>query len=327
MKARIQWIVTLKTLMTFYVIIHHLSLYENNIWLYIPFGQGQFCVVVFWILSGYTTHLNYGNEISYTFLVNRAIALMPVFLMSLIVTYIFEFFHLGYFNNIDFKTLLGNILQLQDLDRHPGAFVPVYKINTPLWFVSYLTWFYIIFYVFRNQLIKPNLIVGLAIGFCSYLSYIVLPNPISHIGWYFPIWYSGYLLHSKVDLKIITYFLLVSVVTALICLNFNAFNFKHFPFLEVRHFVYAIIGVILIFLIQNIETIFTKQTKVVEYFYKISYPMFLVHYPIMVRYNPFHFNLKIINICCAFILVVGVAHVIYLIEKMILTNNKFNFNN
>ncbi len=322
---KIEWIVSLKVLMTLYIIIHHLHLYVYNIWLYLPFGQGQFVVILFWILSGYTTSLHYSKGITINFLKNRIFKLLPIFTISLVITYLFECIFTGRFTNVNSVIFIGNVLQLQDLERHPGVYVSVYKYNTPLWFMSYLTWYYIVFFVFRKYLLEPNIKLASIIGVFSILLYLIFPNPINHFVWYFPIWYSGYLLQSKVKVISILILLVIQLTTGLICLCYNNFDFQQYPFLEVRHFSYAIVGVGFIHFLQSAKTFLNRPSKLFVFLNKISYPLFLIHYPILISYNPFHFNYYLLNIGSGLALSILLAHIIAEVNERVI-QNKLNFN-
>lgn len=304
--------------MTLYIVIHHLRLYEKNIGLYFLFGQGQFIVVVFWILSGFTTSMHYSSGIDSSFLFNRFYKLLPIFICSLFLTYLIESVSVGHFSQFDAKIFFGNLLQLQDLNRHKGAYIEVYKSNTPLWFVSYLIWFYVIFYIFRKYLLKPSYKFSILIGLGAFSLFLIYPNPLCHFAWYFPIWYAGYLLHLKIPLKKILGMLSISASTALLCLSFNPYTYTYFPFLEMRHFFYAIVGISGIFFIQERKFFLNKENLFFSFFNYISYPLFLVHYPLMIYYNPFQFTSSSINVLLGFLLSILVSTILAFLNDQFL---------
>lgn len=154
--------------------------------------------MLFFLLSGFV--ISYSSEErtkkpggTQMYLLHRFRRIYPLFLLSLLVTYCSDSWISGRFSDVDFKTLIGNVLMLQDIDwLKRGAWIAPFGGNEPLWSLSYEWWFYILFLPLLKWIrFESQFQFALLFSVCMALSYSLFPTPVGLIGGYFFIWWSG----------------------------------------------------------------------------------------------------------------------------------------
>jgi len=218
----------------------------------------------------------------------------------------------GTWQFINWKTLIGHLFNIQDLDnRYPGNWINTFYNNTPLWYVSYVWWSYWIFFFVKKKIVN-QLTFATGLSIFGVISFHIYPNTISHIVSYFLIFWSGveiaktYILHKKISLKMLKplfYVLSLLVLIEFIPVLFyiDSLSFSHYPVIEFRHYIYTLAGLILGVLWVDKGKFGLNILKIFGPIAPISYALFLFHFPLMVVQNPFHLGNIWANYFCGFI--------------------------
>jgi peptidoglycan/LPS O-acetylase OafA/YrhL len=161
-----------------FVVWHHATSYLNlldprftptGILSYAP--SGHFCVLIFFILSGYVIGIS--NKLplswttSWTYLKKRLVRLYPIYIMTLL-------FALWLSNTVlSVPTLVGNVALLQ------GLWVRC-DMNPPGWSLHYEMLYYLLFIFVSSFRLNPFLLaaIALVIGISNIVFYPILHTPI-----------------------------------------------------------------------------------------------------------------------------------------------------
>lgn len=291
----------------FYVVLHHavsrnLSLLGINIGFLLRFGQEA--VILFFLLSGFVINYSFqkGKDKSFsTYLSKRFYRLFIPLLIICAFGYAYVCLEQGYLTNPEILSLLMNLLMLQDVDTlKPAVLVSPYMGNTPLWSLSYEWWFYMLYYPIAMAVksFKAKTKAVLIFSLVGAVIYVASPHFVPRLAMYFSIWWVGvalsqlYLEHRAIELKRLllplTGPLLISIILSFSCLkhylNGNAFRFGVHPVLEVRHFLFSIIVVILAIGWMKISWLgFDTLIKPFESLAPISYGIYISHHYLVVR--------------------------------------------
>lgn len=106
--------------------------------------QGQVAVMLFFIVSGFVIKYSTVQKAHLTFkeyFLKRFLRIYPVFILSLLISYVTASINANRWFPFQTDHFLLNLLNFQDLDRHPGYWYKGYFENTPLWSISYEWWF------------------------------------------------------------------------------------------------------------------------------------------------------------------------------------------
>lgn len=275
-------------------------------------------MVVTWflILSGISQELSWTNKYRAStfrqYFTNRLLRIYPLYILSLVFTYILAVIYYGDYNIVSLGSVFGHLVNIQDLNhRYSGIWVNTFLNNTSLWFISYVWWSYMLFYFCKKHVSSNNqLLCAALISLMGVLSFNLYQNPISHILSYFLVFWSGveigkiYLEDKTLSLsklRPVLYYLLILLlsVTLPIFIFEENFSFYQYPVIEIRHYLYTIIGVILSLLwiyYGHIGKRYILQFAIIAPY---SYALFLIHYPFVVEYNLFSTSSYIINILLA----------------------------
>lgn len=282
-------------------LVHFMFMYfidrKNPVSILLSFGQEA--VILFFLMSGFVIQFSYAkNKISFkSYFKKRFFRIYPLFLLAILLVLI---------NNIisdlaiDFKTLIGNLLMLQDAAffLKPGIIIDTYG-NSALWSLSYEWWFYMLFIPissFRNKNQVASIII--VISTVLYLFY-----PIQIFRWlmYFSIWWSGVMLADLYMIKdlnfknffkkiIIPILLLPTALVTYRALNEPFTSFGFYPIIEVRHFISAIIFISIALIWKNYNWFGYNSFKSLEYIAPFSYGIYVLHIPIIKILEPFVLN-------------------------------------
>jgi peptidoglycan/LPS O-acetylase OafA/YrhL len=307
-KNKIEVLEALRGFAALYVVAHHLQLYEYSKLGYLT-SQGQAAVMLFFILSGfvmYYANYRYLDEGRFRFkayFVRRFRRIYPVFIAALLLAYVAACIEAKSFVPIDGRTLLGNLLNLQDHARIPNNWFEPYYKNGPLWSLSYEWWFYMLFFpIFKYVSAEKQKYLVLAISCIGFLTFFVYPNKISITLGYFMIWWSGVeLCRSYVTFNAIrpgtilfvlgSHLLLMGLIGAQILSDYlhkQGLNLGRHPVIEFRHYFYSftIISFGIICYRYRFKGLAT-MLKPFLYFAPISYGIYVFHAPFFFRYNLF----------------------------------------
>jgi peptidoglycan/LPS O-acetylase OafA/YrhL len=257
---RLHRLEALRGLAATYVVAHHALPHDWHL-LGLPLGIflrfGQEAVILFFLLSGFVIHFSFSVRptSSAIYLFSRFSRIYLPLFPILLLAYISDSISSGAFADLDLRTLLGNLLMLQDISGlKPGVIVEPYKNNLPLWSLSYEWWFYVIYIAMMRIIQKRNLQTGavLLAGVACSVLYYWHPIWLLRLGFYLVIWWAGALMADayliddcrrvppqsfpSVFLPILT----IALVLAVCAWRFGAFRSSTllgtYPILELRHF-------------------------------------------------------------------------------------------
>jgi len=285
-----------------YVVLHH-SLPHNFNVLGIPLGAllkfGQEAVILFFLLSGFVINYAYqrsGNKHFSHYFFNRFARLYIPLLIIYLLAYVIVCIKHTEWIDPQIQNLVLNMMMLQDIDSlKPGVIVSPYMGNSPLWSLSYEWWFYMLYYPlvtrFRVDILN-SFSVWLSIIFASIL-YVFLDDFLSRLWMYFGIWWFGvflsqlYLQKKEINFKaMIQPLLALSAVTMILGISSlvakmqgKTLSFGIHPILEVRHFAFAILVVLLAVWWHKFKWIgFNHSIGGFSRFAPISYVVYISHY-------------------------------------------------
>lgn len=318
----------LRGLAAMYVVMHHCQIGRGT-WLSYFTMQGQVAVMLFFIVSGFVIYYSVHKyeELSFKeYFWKRFKRIYFIFILALVISYLAACIKAGDWLNPNPKQLLVNLLNLQDLRRHPGYIDIGYFSNAPLWSLSYEWWFYMIFFpIFKYVKSSYQNILAFAISLFGVLSYWVYPNMFSIIFWYFIIWWWGvilaktYIKHEGVfelkNIKLIPFsFAIMMGVMALMIYQFEGeLSFGQHPIIQMRHFIYSFGLLFIGWLWYKFKMVgFSRLIGPFEIFAPISYSIYVFHYPILHQLRKSFFDQIWIHYIVAIFISIGLS---YLAEK------------
>lgn len=202
-----------------FVVFYHMILYKGYLdpaysptWIE-PFKpSGHFCVLVFFVLSGYVIGVSNPNRLTrdkiIPYLRKRFIRIYPIYFVSLTVALI-----IGKPYSIKEICLNYSILQ--------GAFGKIVEENAPIWSLNYEVLYYLLFIPLSYCDVRPHLAVLLSIslGVINYFLYPALNIPIiSAYSYGFAFWATGWTMakYLKSDVEHTNYSKLLSGIFLLL---------------------------------------------------------------------------------------------------------------
>lgn len=253
------------------------------------FRFGQEAVILFFLMSGFVIELSgLRKKTSFQdFFAKRFLRIYPLFLLGILLILGYKII---YHFPIEIKTLVGNLLMLQDAESlKPGTIVGTYG-NTALWSLSYEWWFYMLFVPissFKNK----NAIAGTIVIISAILYFI---HPFQPVRWlmYFGIWWSGVMLADLLVLgkinfknsitKIIGPLLILPLFLSIIkatTLKFESIGV--YPILEIRHFLSAIVFIIIAIIWRKTNWFGYSYFSFFEKIAPFSYGLYVLHLPLI----------------------------------------------
>ena len=306
----------------FYVFFHHtvfqFNIIEKNSILGKLFSFGQEAVMLFFLLSGYVIALSLMKRkySFYEYLKHRFLRIYPILLFVITVSILLK---ITYSNlDLNFNNLLLNLLMLQDISAlKPGTFTGPFLGNSPLWFLSYEWWFYIIFFIhlFLYQKFYKNInfliFSGFIFSIIGLISYYYFPNQISLIVMYYYIWLSGAIVciiyFTQISNKKKSLFTLLIIYLIIICFYFILFVYNEktssigiHPLLELRHYLTSFLFLVVSLIYAKYLYNYLKNNLNYQKFLKlglkpasISFGVYVIHYPIMQFFMYIYENFRI----------------------------------
>jgi peptidoglycan/LPS O-acetylase OafA/YrhL len=301
------------------------------------FRFGPEAVIVFFVLSGFVIKYTYQKSADKSFkyyFTRRFIRLyIPLFFIFLL-GYGIKCYSEGTLANPDWRTLLGNIFMLQDvISQKPNVISAAYMGNGVLWSLSYEWWFYMLFfalatYVNSDKLNKwVNILVLVAAA-----SYVIYPFMVNRLAMYFAIWWIGvrfaetYIKGEQYSLRsIMPYAYVLFSITAILALNLYihfdytkiySYPLVAYPFIELRHFVFAIMVMFGAILWKNLNWYgFNALFGVFKHLAPCSYVIYISHHYLVVEASYLSFiNNKVIEYGLYIILMIVFS---YLVEVVV----------
>jgi len=323
-----------------YVLIHHLKIGQGTK-LALLTMQGQVAVMLFFVLSGFVIMYSSRKKVNYSFkeyFIKRFRRIYPVLIAAMAFAYIMASINAKEFLPLKPLEMLGNLLNLQDMGRHPGQWFDAYYGNTPLWSLTYEWWFYMLFFpIFRFVNYAKQKWVALALSVTGFITYYIHPNQISIILEYFILWWWGVELariwvetkdFKLSSMKFITgsFVLMFSMLLFQQFMSTEEFRIGFHPFIELRHFAYCFILIGLGLLWRKMKYVGYKYTfRLFLWFAPISYGIYVFHYPIMMKYNLGFPGGKIVQLIVMFFIVLLLSHLIEVVlqKRVNRWSNKF----
>lgn len=294
----------IRGLAAFYVVLHHTLPHTYmvggfNIAYAIRFGQEA--VILFFLLSGFVINYSYQNGIDKSFK-NYFFSRFFRIYIPLIVVYILSYLNFSYnsgsFQNIELKTLLGNLFMLQDWSfAKPNVIVDAYMDNGPLWSLSYEWWFYMLYFPIVNTRLSIATRDKLVFTVCLLFSvaYVMYPYYFVRVIMYLAIWWVGVRLadlylagqlreYRRHFLPVTTLLIIVSILVINVWLQRSAgmgITLGRHPLLELRHFVFALVCLVAALVMHKVSWApFDALTRPFLVFAPISYVLYIVHWPL-----------------------------------------------
>lgn len=296
-----------------YVVVHHVftsKIYLLGSTLSFLFHFGQEVVVVSFILSGFVIQLSTARHPSQpfkTYFYKRFSRVYIPLICVFIVHYLLWSFERGYFFPINIGRLIGNLLMLQDTySLKPRVICIPFLGNTPLWSLSYEWWFYILFYFFTTQFSSKASRWVYVLSTISTISYIWYPFFLNRQFMYLIIPWIGvaiaqlYCEKKTIDianLKVPLIFLLIntSVLGLKVLYLHSSISLGISPFLEFRHFSFALVAILLCLLWIKFQLIgFSRIFNLFIPMASISYGIYISHWFLIVKAS--YLNYVITNI-------------------------------
>lgn len=308
MSDRIDKLEAVRGAAALYVVLHHTIPHSLHI-AGLPVGLllifGQEAVMLFFLLSGFVIKHSFESKKNQQFCSYFSQRFTRIYI-PLIIIYLISYLCMsareGEIVEPQFSALLKNLLMLQDWEEaKPNVIISPYMENTPLWSLAYEWWFYMLFYpiskYIRSDHKRDIIVFSSVIG--AAIVYVFYPYFPVRIIMYFGIWWTGVYLASKhladtnnkgfqIYLKPLWVLLFVSAVLSLNAISYasNHSNYNHgfYPFNEVRHFLFTIVALFVVYFWRKSGWVFFRQLLMpFSMFAPISYTMYISHNPVMYR--------------------------------------------
>ncbi len=286
-----------------YVVVHHVA--NSRGWshgLGLMFRFGQEAVLVFFLLSGFVIFANERDRAIHLrgYYLRRLRRIYPALVAALIISTLIAFDNGVLKVQYRSDQLLGTLLGLQDISvLKPGVIVDPYLNNSPLWSLSYEVFFYLIFpLVLRLWLHYPKL-TNHAVGTtccAAYLLYVKMPNHWALVTAYYLVWWCGAMaadgyLRSARDFRSVGapmfWLAVLCVIATGAVLTVGYRGLGIYPFLPLRHFIAAIMMLIILFgrLGAGLASISFTLAMPAAFVASFSYGLYVLHVPLLVQWH------------------------------------------
>lgn len=223
---------------------------------------------MFFLISGFViqiAHSRSGDQSFKTYFFKRFLRIYIPLVAVYITNYILVYLSSTKLVPVDIYDLAGNLLMLQDHQfLKPNVICGPFLGNSPLWSLSYEWWFYMIFFFSRkwwNQKARLFIYPGCLLAAIAYIPY---PNFITREIVYLAIWWTGVEMamlyqngkpinYSTLKWPLVSLFLIAVILTTNILLQHNYTSIGLSPALELRHFLFAIVAIVVANMCQNIK--------------------------------------------------------------------------
>jgi len=306
-KNRLDKLEALRGFAALYVVFFHTlpqKIYLAGINVGAIFRFGPEAVIVFFVLSGFVIKYTYERSADKSFkfyFIRRFIRLyIPLFFIFLL-GYLIKCYAEGSLADPEWKTLLGNIFMLQDvISQKPNVISAAYMGNGVLWSLSYEWWFYMLFFALVSNVksAQLNKFVNILVIVAA-ASYVVYPFMVNRLAMYFAIWWIGvrfadtYINKEKYSIKsIMPYAYVLFAITAILAFNLYihfsytkiySYPLVAYPFIELRHFVFAIMVMFGAVIWQNFQWRgFNSIFGIFRHLAPCSYVIYISHHYLVV---------------------------------------------
>ena len=203
MKQKLSKLEALRGFAAIYVVLHH-TLFSKEAAQVLIFGKnisilfrfGQEAVILFFFLSGFVIKYSFTKSKDHsfkTFFLKRFLRIYVPLLVVFIADYALNCYSKNQPIVIDWHSLTGNLLMLQDdaVSQKPNIICSTFLGNLPLWSLAYEWWFYMIFIFLIKQWNTSTSLKVYIIGTIAAISYLFFPNFINRELMYLMIWWVG----------------------------------------------------------------------------------------------------------------------------------------
>lgn len=337
MKHKLHKLEAIRGFAAVYVVFHHLFSQQlliggHNFSFLFKFGQEA--VILFFILSGfvikYSFELSRDKSFNDYFLKRFLRIYIPLFIIF-ITNYLLVVWQQKHLISVDIKNLFGNLFMLQDASfLKPNVICDPLFNNTPLWSLSYEWWFYMLFFIINQNLLKRTYSFVGAIGIVSAFTYLVYPFFLNRLFMYLCIWWAGvviaeiYLKGKEINFKNLQksfYILIGCLLILLINARINIYNnlprsIGVSPYLEVRHFGFAIVAISIAIIWKKFHWKFFSSTiGLFEPLATISFGIYISHYFLIVNATYLNFiNNRVVEVICYSVICLAYA---FLVERIL----------
>ncbi|MGG9961986.1 acyltransferase family protein [Ferruginibacter sp. SUN106] len=320
-KNRLEKLEALRGFAALYVVFFHTlpqKIYLLGINVGAIFRFGPEAVIVFFVLSGFVIKYTFERSANKTFkyyFIRRFIRLYIPLFFIFILGYGLKCYSEGALADPDWKTLLGNIFMLQDvISQKPNVISAAYMGNGVLWSLSYEWWFYMLFFFLSKNISSDKLNKWVSIiVIVAAASYVIYPFIVNRLAMYFAIWWIGvrfadtYIKGEKYSIKsILPYAYVLFIITAILVFNLYihysytkiySYPLVAYPFIELRHFVFAIMVMFGAIAWQNLKWVgFNSIFGIFKYLAPCSYVIYISHHYLVVEATYLNFiNNKVIE--------------------------------
>lgn len=339
-KNRLEKLEALRGFAALYVVLFHtlpqkIFLWGVNVGTIFRFGPEA--VIVFFVLSGFVIKYTFEKSADKSFryyFIRRFIRLYIPLFFIFVLGYLIKCYSEGTLANPDWKTLLGNIFMLQDvISQKPNVLSAAYMGNGVLWSLSYEWWFYMLFFLLAKNISSSKLNTWVnIIAITAAASYVVYPFMVNRLAMYFSIWWIGvrfaeqYLKGESISFRsILPYAYVLFAITGILALNLYihfsytkiySYPLVAYPFIELRHFVFAIMVLFGAVAWQNLHWRgFNTLFGIFKHIAPCSYVIYISHHYLVVEASYLSFiNNKVIEYGLYIVLMIIFS---YLLEVVI----------
>jgi len=301
-KPRLEKLEALRGFAALYVVFFHIlpqKIYLFGINVGLLFRFGPEAVIVFFVLSGFVIKYTYEKSKDKTFkyyFIPRFIRLYIPLLFIFLLGYLLKCYKEGSLASPEWLSLFGNLFMLQDvISQKPHVISPAYMGNGVLWSLSYEWWFYMLFFLLANKIEKEKLNKWVSIiTITAAVTYVIYPFHVNRLAMYFAIWWIGvrfaetYISGEKFTIRaILPYAYVLFTISAILALNLYihfsytkvyTFPLVAYPFIELRHFVFAIMVMFGAVIWQNLQWRgYNLFFGVFKYLAPCSYVIYISH--------------------------------------------------
>jgi peptidoglycan/LPS O-acetylase OafA/YrhL len=291
---------------------------------------GQEAVILFFLLSGFVIQYSFSLSKDKSFGLFFSKRFLRIYIPLTAVFILNYLLFISTYNNIPVSgwTLVGNLLMLQDVFK-PNVICGCFLGNLPLWSLSYEWWFYMLFYIVTIKAKKHDSKIVYSAGVLAAISYLFYPNFVNRELMYFVIWWVGadmakvYLANNHITFKsMASQLAIVTLVVFILALNIKinstpSATLGVSPFLELRHFAFALIAVLGAITWQKMKWIgFNQTVGLFTFIAPISFGIYISHWFLIA--NAHYLDNVIQNVYSRYIIYIIVCVAFsYLIERVV----------
>jgi peptidoglycan/LPS O-acetylase OafA/YrhL len=253
---------------------------------------GQEAVILFFLLSGFVIQYSFSLSKDKSFGLYFTKRFLRIYIPLIAVFILNYLLFVSKYSTIPVSgwTLIGNILMLQDVFK-PNVICGCFLGNLPLWSLSYEWWFYMLFYVVTMKARKHDSKIVYLVGVLAAASYLIYPNFFNRELMYFVIWWVGadmarlYLANNAITFtsmtrQLVTITLIITILALNVKIHYTpAATLGVSPFIELRHFAFALVAITGAILWQKMSWIGFNQTiGLFTFIAPISFGIYISHW-------------------------------------------------